>query len=101
MAQAESPADAATRKVAHYLLRDLNRAVREFGMIRAGERVEPFADDGAVPGQNGAHHRVGTRPPPGARREVQRAAHVGPIRVGRLADVLATLRHFTIFPRQG
>ena len=39
MAQAESPADAATRKVAHYLLRDLNRAVREFGMIRDGDRI--------------------------------------------------------------
>jgi tRNA 2-thiocytidine biosynthesis protein TtcA len=39
MAQAYSPADAAVRRVAHYLLRDVNRAVREFNMIRDGDRI--------------------------------------------------------------
>ena len=39
MAQTESPTDAVTRRVAHYLLRDLNRAVREYDMIREGDRI--------------------------------------------------------------
>jgi tRNA 2-thiocytidine biosynthesis protein TtcA len=39
MAQAESPADAVSQRVAHYLLRDMNRAVREYDMIRDGDRI--------------------------------------------------------------
>jgi tRNA 2-thiocytidine biosynthesis protein TtcA len=39
MAQAHSPADAESQRVAHYLLRDVNRAVREFDMIRNGDRI--------------------------------------------------------------
>ena len=39
MVQADSPAEAAARRVAHYLLRDINRAVRDFNMIREGDRI--------------------------------------------------------------
>jgi tRNA 2-thiocytidine biosynthesis protein TtcA len=38
MAEAGSPADA-TSRVAHYLLREVNRAIREFDMIRDGDRI--------------------------------------------------------------
>jgi tRNA 2-thiocytidine biosynthesis protein TtcA len=39
MPQIDSPPDAVARRVEHYLLRDLNRAVREFDMIRSGDRI--------------------------------------------------------------
>jgi tRNA 2-thiocytidine biosynthesis protein TtcA len=39
MAEAGSPADAAVTRAVHYLLRDVNRAVREFDMIRDGDRI--------------------------------------------------------------
>jgi tRNA 2-thiocytidine biosynthesis protein TtcA len=39
VAQADSQVEAAARRVAHYLLRDVNRAVREFDMIRDGDRI--------------------------------------------------------------
>jgi tRNA 2-thiocytidine biosynthesis protein TtcA len=37
--QAVDPGEAAARQIAHYLLRDVNRAVREFNMIRDGDRI--------------------------------------------------------------
>lgn len=39
MLQINSQSDAVARRVAHYLLRDVNRAVREFDMIRDGDRI--------------------------------------------------------------
>jgi tRNA 2-thiocytidine biosynthesis protein TtcA len=39
VAQADSPQEAAVRRVTHYLLRDVNRAVRDFDMIREGDRI--------------------------------------------------------------
>jgi tRNA 2-thiocytidine biosynthesis protein TtcA len=39
MAEGRRPSDAAVSRVVHYLLREVNRAVREFGMIRDGDRI--------------------------------------------------------------
>jgi tRNA 2-thiocytidine biosynthesis protein TtcA len=39
MAEAGTPPDPAVSRTVHYLLREVNRAVREFGMIRDGDRI--------------------------------------------------------------